>query len=426
MNMFFLELLSGIFWVVVLGGAFAYVSKIMEWREGRFLDNKIGGWMSKLDMMTIQIFPPIENTRSLSEMENFFVNIATIFSGKSKKDIYLDGKYYENYTFEIHSRGGQIGFFVHLNRNYLATLRSSLTAHYPGTGIIECPDPFQNWPKEWTGQMGQFKDMYGTDISMAASDLFPLKSWKDFQKGTEAPITDPITVLISSLEDIDPGDYIILQFVLRPYSAYLPGEKAGKRWQEELKKLKSDFANNSQVETNEAGQVQMLTQLERDIINAAENKMTIDNYLGKIRVLILSDKPAPVRLLGRVMNYFKQFTGKKQFLKPNGDTKSNASAEGDEFEAWGFGGPEFAGWLDKIYWKREQEWRKRKMYKATVGRSLSKGSKPQFYDVESLAAIYHFPLTTFGVDKSLLTRVTTDYGSGNAIVVGQPPSNLPM
>jgi hypothetical protein len=420
--MFILELLGALFWVLIIAGLVALGVKGWEWYDDRLLDQRIGAWFSKQDYITVQIFPPMENLRSMSEMENFFINLASVFTKKSPKDMYIEGKFYENFTFEVHSRGGQVGFFLYLNRAYLPLVRSSLAAHYPGTGMLECPDPLGTWPREWTGQVGPYNQLYGTDLTLVASDVHPLKSWKFFQQGTLTPISDPVVTLISAMENIESTDYAIVQFVLRPFSPDADGRR--KKWQEEIAKLKKEYAANTFVEMGEGGQIQVLTKQEQAIINACEVKAGSDNFKCKIKILLLSSKSAPIRNLGPIMSYFKQFGTDVQGIKPDPVSKSNASAEGTEVK---FIGPKVATWIDEIYWKNEQEYRKKKIYKSVLGRSLSAGGEPKYIDVESLAAMFHFPSTSPVADKSLIGRVNNNYSDSNSVTItGRPPNNLPI
>jgi hypothetical protein len=405
--------------VFVLGGFLVIIQKAREYYDDRFLDDKIGGWMSKQEYIFVQIFPPTENIRSLSEMEAFFINLHSVFSGKSKKDVYLKGKWYEPFVFEIHSRGGQIGFFCKMNKNYLPLFRSSLVAHYPGTGIIESPDPIGHWPKEWEGKVGPYTYCYGTDIQIAGKPHFPLKSWRAFQRTTEAPVNDPINVLISSMEDIEQGDYIVLQYILTPHT----DPKKVSEWKESLKKLKHEFATNAQVETTDAGQVNVLTRQERDIIDSVETKINSNNYKTKIRLLLLSDKPAPQRLLSRVMNFFKEYQTENQFMKPAKLTKTNIEDDG---EGYGIFGLQMAQILDKHYWKREQKYRLKLAYKAAIKRSGSRGIKPTYLSTDNLAALFHFPTTHMDTTNSLINKANADYQTGTSVVQGGlPPANLP-
>ena len=421
--MFILHFLLALGVVFLFGGVFVVISKYMEHGDDTFLDNKIGGWSEKQEIVTVQLFPPSQNSRSLSEMENFFLNLHSIYSKRSQKDLYIDGKWYDTFAFEIHSRGGQIGFFCHLNKNYLPLFRSSLTAHYPGTGIIETPDPLRNWPREWTGGVNNYKHIYGTDLELGnPKDFFPLKSWKHFQKGTETPTSDPINVLISSFEDIEPEDYIVFQILVQP-NAPDGGKKAS--WSEGLNNLKKEFANNATVETNEAGQVQLLTKHEKEIIDNVEAAITSDVFKTKMRVLLLSEKPGPVRLLGRVMTFLKEFAGDRQFVKPAKLSKTNITDDGERF---GFLGPRVGVWLDDFYWKNEQDFRLEKAYLGTIKRSVGRGVEPYFLTAEVLAAIFHFPITTeSSVFNLAQPQQPLDYDTGEALLLGsQPPNNLPV
>ncbi|NJL96609.1 hypothetical protein HC864_02195 [Candidatus Gracilibacteria bacterium] len=236
--MFLVNLIISFVVVATLGGLYVVVKRYLEWYDDRFLDVKIGGWVSKQDNVVVQIIPPSNNERSMAEMENFFINLAAIYSKKSKKDQYTEGKWYEAFTFEVHSRGGQINFYGHFNRNHLPLFRGSLAAHYPTASVIESSDPFEGWPTEWKGQVGPYTDLWGTDINYGKDDdLHPLKSWTEFQRDDNTPITDPFSTLLTGLENIQPEDYIVLQFVLRPRS----DSDVQKKW----KKNSKTFVKNS-------------------------------------------------------------------------------------------------------------------------------------------------------------------------------------
>lgn len=417
--MFIIHFLAALLGVFICGGFIVLINKGMEYYDDRYVDGKIGAWWSKQEFVFVQIFPPTENLRSISEMEGFFMNIHSAFSGKSRKDVYAKGKWYLPFTFEIHSRGGHVGFFCRMPRDQLALFRSSLIAHYPGTGIIETPDPIASWPSEWPGKIGEYTYCYGTDLEFGGKEHFPLKSWRSFQRGTEAPVSDPINVLITSMEDVDPGDYIILQYVLTPHA----DQSKIKAWKEALQALKKEYSTNAQVETSEGGQVQVLTKQERDIIDAVEYKINANNFKAKIRVLLLSNAPAPQRLLSRVMNFFKEFQTENQFIKPAKATKSNIEDDGEQF---GLLGPTVGLWLDKWYWELEQKYRLQNVYKATKSRSGARGIKPTYLSTDTLAGLFHFPTTHMDTTSTIVNKTNTDYNGGtNAVQGALPPTNLP-
>lgn len=410
--MYFIDLAWAFMWVFLAGGFYALFGQLYEWVDGRILDKTIGGWMGKQKYVAVRIIPPVENLRSMSEMENFFINLSSIYAGKSKKDIYVEGKYYENFTFEIHSKGGELAIYCWLNRNFLPLLRSSLLAHYPGTSVLEVEDPFASWPKEWTGGFQDYKYFYGTDIVFGKnSDLYPLKSWKFFQIGSLNPITDPFATLIAALEHVEEGDYAVFQLIIRPF---IDGDKK-KEWKKELEALKKELATNSVSEVGEGGTVKLLTEQEKLLLNTVNTKISSENFKFKIKVGFFSPKKGPVRNLGPIMSFFKQFSSDPQFLMPAGDTKTNRAAEGAIF------GPT----EDKWYWAREAIFREKKMYLSLIKRSLARGTSPKFIDVESLTALFHFPMTV-NFDVGMVNRITSNVSSNESIAsMGQPPSNLP-
>jgi hypothetical protein len=399
------------FGIIFLGGWFfvaAYLYNKMS--TERKLDNVIGKFMSKQDYVVVQLFPPAENERSMAEMEYFYVNLASIFRNISEKDLFIDGKVLEAYSFEIHSRGGQVGFYVRLNRSYLSLLRSSLAAHYPGSDTIEVPDPLETWPKKWEGSAGPYTKMLSMDLTLGKSDFYPLKSWTEFQRDDNSPLTDPISTLITSLENIDPKDYAVIQFILKPNM--IPDVIA--RWKKELIKVRQDFKENSSMEIGDDGAVKLLTKQEQNILNACELKISGDNYQSKVRVGFFTAGEAPVRMLGPMMGYFKQYASEIQFVKPDTGTKPGSSNS----RYWG-------PFVDKNYWARENSIREKYSYLNLKNRSFTEGSSPVFINVAALAALFHFPTST-KVDQSLLSRVAGGDGGVTALPGGgAAPRDLP-
>jgi hypothetical protein len=186
-------------------------------------------------------------------------------------------------------------------------------------------------------------------------------------------------------------------------------------WKEELKKLRKEFKDNANVEIADGGGIQLLTKNEQDILNSVEVKLSKDHYQFKIRAVFLTAAGGPNRLMSPIMSYFKQYTTEKQFLKPSGEVKTSASSDSKN---WG-------PWWDKVYWSKEQEFRKKNIYKALINRSMGSGSESKYIDVETLTSIFHFPSTEL-IDQSLVSRVSTDHGNTNALPSGTPPRDLPI
>lgn len=399
--------------IILIGGWLVVAAvKYNEMSVDRKLDDKVGGWITKQDYIVVQLFPPAENLRSMSEMENLYVNLASIFRNISEKDLFLEGKVLEAYSFEIHSRGGQVAFYVRLNRNYLPLLRSSLSAHYPGSDIVEVPDPFQTWPDTWEGKAGPYTSMAGTDLAYGQSDLYPLKSWQDFQRDDNTPLTDPVSTLITGLENIEAKDYAVIQFIIKPKMDM----DVIKGWQKELKVKRQEFKENAAIEVGDDGGIKLLTKQEQNILNAAEGKITGENFHTKMRVCFFTATGGPNRMLGLVMAYMKQYASDIQFVKPDSSTKTGASAES---KTWG-------PFLDKYYWKREQEVREKRIYLNMKRRSFSGGSAAKYINVKTLAALFHFPSTLL-IDQSLASRVSTGEGAAAGSLTGgiSAPRDLP-
>jgi len=449
--MFWYNLIVNILWVL-LGGGFLALFKISEYYYmDRFGDNKIGKWFSKQTVKTYQIFPPTDNTRSFGEMEDFFVSMYSIFSEKSTKDIFITGKWHESIVFNIFSQGGKVGFFVNINSWYENVIRASLEGHFPGSRLVEVDFIMNSWPSKWNqtekknkdkennNEYWQNFDIYGTDVVMSAEDIHPLKPWQKFQNENNQPIVDPIIQLVNILENIPKEDYAMMQISLVPRNHNTDNTIDG--WKKSLQELKNIMITNDDTEVDELGQVQALTKEEREVLNQASNKIAAVNHRCKLRFgyFSASTKIKPSYFEKDIRAFIKEFSTNYQNLKIDQATCTRQDAKGNYL---GLLGPYIGKFLDEFYWEREQEYRKYKMYASLKGGSQTAGyqldftsnkdftgvdSRCEYYDVCSLASIFHFPVVIsrgqgFIQKVSQLHQEEEDIFDSNT----PPPSNLPV
>lgn len=422
--MFLAELLNYVFWIFLLGGFLSLGSKIWELADDSYVDNKIGGWLSEQEYVFLRVFPPKENIKSLSEMENFFTNLGAAFSSSKRKDLYLKGKWYQEFVFEFHSMGGQVGIFVRMNRDWVPIFRTALESHYPGASVVEAPDPIANWPDDWP-EVESYGGIFGTEILPIGGDLFPLKSWKEFQKEQSALVlSDPMANLFVGLENVPKGSYVILQFLLRPFEPSKETPNKREAWKSEYQDLRKELTNNSETEIDDDGKTVLLTDSERDLLNNVSKKISIENMKTKIRFAgFAGPNASPGSFFGLAMSYFKQYATPRTALVPNGDVETGIKEEGGKM---GYFGPWIGILTEKLYYEPEREFREREFYKAVKARSFGRGGDPFYADVESLASLIHFPVTTPD-SEHLAARISTGYGDSDAVSTAVlPPANLPM
>jgi len=392
------------------------------WHVDRmFLKALIEGDYLKDPLITYRLYPPETNEKPMLTMMAFFNSLAANFSGKSVMDVFVEGKWHENISFEIHSNGGSVGFYIVCKEVVKNMLDGLLANHFPGAVLTQVDDPFLTWPDEWTRESSQLAPkLFGVDIVPTQHDINPTAGTRDFQPGQNAPDYDPITQLWSVLEQVDPKSYVAIQMIVRAWSSRSGGLMD--EWNEEFKRLRNELTTNTAMSHDEAG---------RRILNAAQQKMNSEIFKIKFRYVYFMGADEPRGFVQAQFNSFlKQFNGPNQSFCQQKETKTSEKEGGDE-HAGRMGdivAARFAERREKIYWAREQYYREKKIYAGMLKRGFDTGSEPWLIDADSLAALFHFPITSsrVGISESDVARLATDYGqSHHEVHIGNPPANLP-
>ena len=401
------------FWPLTYLTLFITFTKFWEWTDDRFVDDKIGGWITSQKYTFVQIIPSSQSGATVGEMEKFLVALSSVYGNRSQKDFRTSGKFFDEFTFEIHSDGGKIAMYVRMNKSSsFPVFMTAAQTHFPKVRFLEVPNPFENWPGSWQEMNKKYQHFIGAELTFPGSDLYPTKSMSDLQRENtdNLPLKDPFLILTNSLEQIDVEDYVVLQFVCRPFDH---NKVVGKKWQNTSANLKKELANNAEVARGKGGLIQPYTLQEENLINACESKMTSVNMLVKARFVFLGAKVTGKRYLPSLMGYLKLFYTDRQAIIPKEKTW-----EDSENATWG-------PFWDKLYWVPEQKKRAREMYLALIKRSGGRGGSKNFWDVRSLAAILHIPNANFGrviLSESALLQTNTvisdvDYNSKKTILI---------
>lgn len=356
--------------------------KLAEWIDDRFLDDKIGQWITSQKVVFLELIPNSDKSISESDMEKFFQLLHSISGKRTEKNFRTTGKFYEDIAWEIHSDGGKIHWYVKMNKSVLDVFFYAVKISLPQLQVLECKDPLESWPKTWIEIEKDYTDLIASELRFPKKDLYSLKSLREIFEEKKGQTFEPVVSLLATLENVDPEDYIILQWVLRPL------EPNPSDWATTLNDLKKDFANNTSFELSK-GQLQVYTQQELALINSATNKLNSLCYLTKLRFLLLGKKTTAKKYLAGIMSYFKQFATPIQALIP-----SIKTWEDD---------PKSTLW-DEVYWKPENKKRSRQIYVSVLNRSMAKGNPPQYWSTRDLASILILPASTVTYKEFLKTK----------------------
>jgi hypothetical protein len=434
---FWPEFLLNFIWVLLFGGAIILSSRLYWWYLDRYRETKTQTWKRGLEWIVLQIYPPEENQRSMAEMEALFSDLFSIYEEKAPKDVYIKGKWYEGFSLEIHSDGGDVNFYIRTNRWYEELVRNSFESHYPGTKLIEVSDPIGKWPRQWTKKNKPFKDMFGANMKYEEIDAIPISDWNAFQDGNNPPENDPIYQLISFMSHIKKEEYAIFKITIRPFD----DQAKKKQIRESAKELRKQYAEKSvsklgsSDDSKSSNNFLLLTNEERDTLYAMIKKAGSHLAKTKIRFAFFSNQTKAGAYESHINGYFRQFSSFKQGVACSETTRTNQDEHGGKNVDSGYNfpllrNPVISGFLakaiDHFYWYRERYYRKQQLYRGLVGNeNVDIGETVDFYSPAELAAIFHLP-TTYSEDPARTEIIKSIHGDEDSFELqGLPPSNLP-
>lgn len=435
------------FWVIMLGGFIALASYIWEYVDFFYVNKTIGSYMAKQNYIFVRLFPPAANKNSIQEMETFFVALNATYAPKDPIDKYISGSWHDSFTFELHARDGKIGIYCRLNASKLSLFRSALESRFPGVRVVETADPLADFPQQWDlkNGVGEYKSIMGSEMVTAGgekllgaepftgNDVYPLRSWREFQKEDMTVIADPIVQLYTTLHSNSKQHYIVLQFVCVPFSQDNTQEKVKDRWRKEFTQLKEKFAADSkslgvEVKTEGASQVTapLLSEQERKVLDAVGRKIGEQIFQLKIRVTIFSKAGGSGDVFQEISSFFEQYSTDIIKFAPRKFCRTWDKDKGGDF---GVLGPWIAQITNQVYWNIQSQFQTKAYYQGFMQRSMSQIGPGKYFTVEEFAGLFHFPVTS-GEDAAkdqLAEMLSIGFGESEDVTIGaQAPINLPQ
>ena len=435
------------FWVLMLGGFLAIASYLWEYVDYFYVNKTIGSYMAKQNYIFVRIFPPASNKNSIQEMETFLVALNATYAPKDPIDLYVSGTWHDTFTFELHAKDKKIGIYCRLNESKVSLFRSALESRFPGVRIVESVDPLVDFPAQWDvkGGFSEYKSIMGTELVTAGgekllgapafegNDIYPIKSWRDFQKDDTTIVADPITQLYTTLYSNSRDHYIVLQFVTTPFSQDDAGAKVKDRWRKEFTVLKEKFSADSKsvgVEIKSDGTMQQTTapllyEQERKVLDSIGRKISEQIFKLKIRLTIFSKNGGSGDVFQEIMSFFEQYGTEVIKFVPRKFCRTWDKDKGGDF---GVLGPWIAQVTNQIYWKTQSEFQTKYYYQAFRSRSASSVTEGKYFTVGELAGLFHLPVTSgedAGKDQ-LAEMLSIGYGESEDVTIGaHAPINLP-
>ncbi|EKE11886.1 MAG: hypothetical protein ACD_15C00004G0002 [uncultured bacterium] len=198
--------LSQIWWIV-FPVAFYYVF-IPLWED--FVQDK---WLGSLNWTLIEVIPPKDLEKSPKPMESVFVALTGVVVTFNCFDEYLIGKLTDRFSFELVSLGGEVHYYIRVQKKLRNLVESQIYAQYPGAEIFEVEDYMDKFPKvapnkDW--------EVWGADMELTQADPFPIRTYDKFEEDISGTMIDPMAGFLELFASVPPGQNLLLQLVINP------------------------------------------------------------------------------------------------------------------------------------------------------------------------------------------------------------------
>jgi hypothetical protein len=195
-------------WVLLILGPFA-ADALMAWRQKHF--------EHALKWSMLEILIPREIITSPKAMEQIFLQLHSYKNYPSYfKDKYWTGEITLWHSFEIVGEGGEVHFYVRVPRQYRDLVEAAFFAYYPDIEIIEVEDYMKRFPSNVTKLYEENYRMWGTELALEKSSIFPLRDYTHFESPDENKQYDPMSGFIETLSKLKPGALCAIQILVWP------------------------------------------------------------------------------------------------------------------------------------------------------------------------------------------------------------------
>lgn len=398
-----------------------YISEIRE----QYLHNQ------KWIFLSIKV--PRENLASTLGVEAIFAQMHSLHVSPTFAEKYVEGQVQLWYSLEIVSLGGNISFVIRLPAKMRHVVEAAIYSQYPDAEIAEIADYFENF--HYDPESTTDIEIFGTEWTLTDDEVIPIKTYRDFEHpAAEEKIIDPLAGFFEGLSKMEPHEFFGVQIIIQPLGddewkpkgeakvKELTGEEvphefkftdlllAPLNWFAEFsfKKALAPASHHNHAETQQQKSNWLnMTEIQKERVTLIEKKIGKPGYKTKIRFLYVAPKD-------------KFDPNKKSIMigayRPLGSAMTN-KFKPDVSRTWTTVQYKFSPELEKPYLDWLLKKKKRHIFRGFKNRDIHIGSPMFVLNIEELATLYHFPITTKPVTAAIEKTQSKK---------AQPPVDLPV
>ncbi len=200
-------------WALVHGGWVVVVFVFLWAAWTAWVNSRRHKFLHSLEYVLLAIDVPRETEQSPQAVEQIFSTVSGAYNSFTLWDRFWHGKHQESISFELVSLGGYIQYLVRTPVYWRDLLEAAIYAQYPDAEITAVEDYVGRLPSNFDTET---HDLWGTEFQLVKKDVYPIRTYPDFEHTLSGDFKDPMASLLEVLGRIGADEDIWLQWVLTP------------------------------------------------------------------------------------------------------------------------------------------------------------------------------------------------------------------
>jgi len=172
---------------------------------------------AEMKFVLLELKIPREVKRSPRAMEQIFYAVHSCRNEANNiKEKWWDGEVTMSYSFEVVRLGGELQLYLRLPAKYRNVVEANFYAQYPDIEIAEVEDYVNRLPLTFDDLRAKGYQLFGNELRLAKPDVYPIRSYVDFEEIVEERQLDPIAALLEMLNKLDLREDVLIQIIVRP------------------------------------------------------------------------------------------------------------------------------------------------------------------------------------------------------------------
>ncbi len=249
-------------------------------------------YKSEIEWSFLEIKIPRENKKDPEAMEQVLYLLHSLRNAPGDpREKWWDGEVTRWFSLEILSFGGEIHYYLRCYKKQKNLVEAAFYSYYPDVEVVEVKDYVENLPKNLNELYQKNYDLWGTEMVLNKSSLYPIKTYRHFFVSEETKIVDPMSGFLEVLGKLKPGEIVGVQILIAP-----TGHDWRDKYQKDFEDLKSKLKKTKEVPTEKEELEETpsgpatLSPAEIFILKEIENNLSKPAFNTLIRFIYLSPK----------------------------------------------------------------------------------------------------------------------------------------